>query len=268
VIGVLDPYPEVAGKSVRQLRAAGVDVTVGVCKDEAAELAAPYLTRMNRKRPYVIAKWAQTLDGKLATHRGDSKWISNAESRRLVHRLRARIDAIIVGSSTVLADDPDLTARDVPIRRTAHRVVLDGRLRTPESARLVRTAEQTPTIIFTTRDRAGSAKARRLTVRGVTIIPVGTQSKRLSVSACLKHLQQRDMTNVVVEGGPSVLSTFFRHKLVDEAWIFTAPILLGDERVPCSVTTLRPRLIADALRPRVIEVRTLDTDTLHRLRTS
>jgi len=266
VIGVLDPNPQVAGKSVRRMRREGIEVDVGVCEEEARELAAPYLTRENLRRPYVIAKWAQTLDGKLATHTGDSKWISGEASRKLVHKLRARVDAIIVGSRTVLADDPELTARDVTIKRIAHRVVLDGRLRTPESCKLVKSARQTPTILFTSRDRAAGLKARRLTKHGVQVVPVGARTDRLSPRACLRELYRRDMTNVVLEGGAAMLNSFFHRKLVDEAWVFTAPLFVGDERVPGSVTGRRPKLLGDALRPRLVEVETLDADTLHRLR--
>lgn len=266
VIGVLDPNPQVAGKSARRLRREGITVDVGLCEEEARDLAAPYLTLVNLRRPYVIAKWAQTLDGKLATHTGDSKWISGEASRKLVHKLRARVDAIVVGSRTVLADDPELTARDVPLKRLAHRVVLDGRLRTPESCKLVKLAGKTPTILFTSRDRAGTPKARRLAKRGVQVVAVAARNDRLLPKACLQALYRRDMTNVVLEGGAVMLNSFFQRELVDEAWVFTAPFLSGDDRVSGAVTGRRPKLIRDALQPRLVEVKTLGADTLHRLR--
>jgi len=266
VIGVVDPNFQVAGKSVQRLRRAGVEVTIGVCADEAEELAAPYLTRTCLARPYVIAKWAQTLDGKLATHTGDSQWISSEASRKLVHRLRARVDAIVVGGGTVQADDPLLTARDVPRRRVAHRVVLDSRLRTPPSARIVATAGDTPTLILTSATSARDRQVRRLRDSGVSVVAVDSQEDCLLPEACLEELYGRDMTNVVLEGGTGVLGSFFRHNLVDEAWVFTAPILLGDERVPGVVSGIKSDLIRDAMRPRVASITTVGRDVHHRLR--
>src|SRR5262249_50670377 len=141
-----DPFPQVAGRGAERLRAAGVPVTLGLCEEEARRLNAPYLKLLRTGRPYVHAKWAMTLDGKIATRTGDSKWVSNDASRALVHRLRGRMDAIVVGVGTVLADDPLLTARP-PGPRTLLRVVLDSAARLPLNARLVATAHETPVLV-------------------------------------------------------------------------------------------------------------------------
>ena len=266
VIGVRDPNPVVDGRSVRALRSAGVRVDVGTCAQESADLLAPFFTRFRLKRPYVIAKWAQTLDGKLATYTGDSQWISNEASRRLVHRLRGRVDAIMVGVNTVLTDDPQLTARDVPIKRVACRVVLDGRLRIPGVSNLVASAAKTPTIVMTSRESADSAKARQFEKRGVSIVPVASRQGQLVPKACLRALARLDMTNVLLEGGATAISSFYRAGLIDEAWIFSAATLLGDERVPQAVTGERTKRMRDAARPRVLSVKTIGHDVFHRLR--
>src|SRR5262249_19006394 len=143
-----DPFPRVAGGGIAELRAAGIEVEVGVCEAEARELNAPYLTLLGKGRPWVIAKWAMTLDGRIAARTGDSKWIRNPASRQFVHELRGRVDAVIVGSGTALADDPQLTARP-PGPRTAARVVLDRRGRLPLTSKLVRTAREVPVIVVT-----------------------------------------------------------------------------------------------------------------------
>src|SRR5262245_18558580 len=141
-----DPFPQVAGGGIAKLRAAGIAVDVGVLEAEARALNAPYLTLLLKQRPYVHAKWGVPLDGKLATRTGQSKWISGEESRRRVHELRGRMDAIIVGAGTVRADDPLLTARP-PGPRTAVRVVLTRRGEVPPGCQLLRTAREIPVLV-------------------------------------------------------------------------------------------------------------------------
>src|SRR5262249_4579827 len=143
VAAMLDPFPEVGGRGAALLRGAGLTVDVGLCEAEARRLNAPYLKLLASGRPYVHLKWAMTLDGKICTRSGDSKWISNKASRGLVHALRGRMDAILVGIGTALADDPLLTARP-PGPRLATRVVLDSHCRLPPDSQLVRTARDAP----------------------------------------------------------------------------------------------------------------------------
>src|SRR5262245_57065762 len=146
VAAMTDPFPRVAGGGVERLRTAGLEVETGLLEADARRLNAPYLKLLATGRPYVHAKWAMTLDGKLATRTGDSKWISSDASRRRVHELRGRMDAILVGIGTALADDPLLTARP-PGPRTARRIVLDSRLRLPPTSRLVQTAREVLTTV-------------------------------------------------------------------------------------------------------------------------
>jgi len=227
VAAITDPSPAVDGRGLRRLRDAGIDVTLGLLAPQAAELIAPFATRARLGRPYVIAKWAQSLDGKLVTRAGRSKWISCPQSRRYVHRLRAGVDAILVGAGTVAADDPLLTARNVRILRRALRVVLDGRLRIAESCRLVKTAGETPTLVLTSPQHAAGRKAERLKSRGVEVVACPLRRGRLSLLSCLHVLASRDVTNLLVEGGPTVLTSFFEAGLVDEALVFVAPTFIG-----------------------------------------
>ncbi len=260
-----DPNPQVSGGGIDRLRRAGIRVDVGVFEAEALELLAPFLTRTLLGRPYVIAKWAQSLDGKLATRTGDARWISNESSRGIAHRLRARVDAILVGVNTVLRDDPLLSARGVPVRRAATRVVLDSRLRIPTECRLVGTARDLPTVVYTTIERRPSAQARRLERAGVAIVGCRTAKGRVSLRAVLKHLACDGVTNLMVEGGPTVLSGFLTAGLVDEAWVFTAPILIGSHKAPGSFDNGGVARIASAIKPRKVQHRRIGSDSFDRL---
>lgn len=266
VIAQRDPNPTVDGRGIRQLQAAGIAVDVGLLGNEAAELLAPYMTRILLGRPYVIAKWAQTLDGKLATRTGDSKWISGEVSRRRVHLLRARVDAILVGAGTVAMDDPLLTARDVPLRRQALRVVLDGLLRIPGKRQLLNTAQEVPTIVMTTPRPAQTAKAKRMIEKGVEVIAWQAYRDRLTLRSCLAELHDREVTNLLIEGGPTIFSTFFAARLIDEAFVFTAPKMIGDNRAPGVLRGQGVARIAAALTPLSVETQRFGADILHHLR--
>ena len=189
VIAVGDPSPEVSGRGIRQLRSAGITVQTGVLANEAHELLAPFTTRVRLGRPFVIAKWAQSLDGRLATPAGDSQWISCEASRRRAHRLRGRVDAVLVGSQTVLIDDPLLTARGVPVRRRATRVVLDSRLRLPNTCQLVATSKDIPTLVVTTTAKAATRKAESLRRDGVEVVSCRSRNGRVVLADALyQHL--------------------------------------------------------------------------------
>ncbi len=225
-----DPNPMVNGAGMRSLRTAGIVVHTGVLVDKTAEVLAPFLTRVRLHRPYIIAKWAQSLDGRLVSPPGHARWISCAASRRRVHQLRARADAVLVGVGTVLADDPLLTARGVPLLRRAIRVVLDAGLRIPMSAKVVATAKATPTLLFTTARAARTRKARTLSRKGVELLVCRVRRGQLVLGDCLTHLAERDVTNLLVEGGPTVLSAMLDAQLVDEVWMFVSPKILGGDR--------------------------------------
>ncbi len=266
VVGALDPVPALSGGGAQILRDAGVQVDVGVLEDDALELMAPFFTRVVLKRPYVIAKWAQSLDGRLATAAGDSKWISSEASRAEAHELRGRVDAIVVGSQTVLTDDPLLTARGAKARRTARRAVLDGRLRIPETSRLVGSALDAPVVVFTGESAAAGGKAQRLAAAGVEVVGLPADDRgRPDLSAALGWLHAHDATNVMVEGGGALLTSFFKAGLVDEALVFIAPLMLGDGG-PSPLTGFAPQRVADGLRAHRSECRGWMGDVSYRLR--
>jgi diaminohydroxyphosphoribosylaminopyrimidine deaminase/5-amino-6-(5-phosphoribosylamino)uracil reductase len=230
VIGMQDPFPQVAGKGVAQLREANIDVEVGLLGPEVRLLTAPFCKLVETGRPYVHAKWAMTLDGRIASHSGASKWISNAASRAVAHQLRGRMDAIVVGIGTVLADDPLLTARP-PGPRIATRIVFDSRARLPLESQLVRTVDAAPLLVVVG-PGAPPDKIAGLRGKGAEVLECGPASSAAGTGppdpvVILAELGRRRTTNVLVEGGSAILGAFFDGQLIDEAHVFVAPKLLG-----------------------------------------
>jgi diaminohydroxyphosphoribosylaminopyrimidine deaminase / 5-amino-6-(5-phosphoribosylamino)uracil reductase len=224
VVAMRDPFPRVAGGGFAQLREAGISVEVGNLEDEAQRLNAPYLKRLAMGRPFVTAKWAMTLDGRIATASGHSRWISNPRSRAVVHELRGRMDAILVGIGTAVADDPSLTARP-PGPRVATRVVLDSAARLPIGSVLCSTARGLPTLVATT-ERAPSDRVAALEAKGCEVLKLPGEGS-VPPDALLAELGRRGMTNVLVEGGGRVLGAFLDAGEVDAVDVFIAPIIEG-----------------------------------------
>jgi diaminohydroxyphosphoribosylaminopyrimidine deaminase/5-amino-6-(5-phosphoribosylamino)uracil reductase len=258
VAAMADPFPQVAGRGASLLRRAGVVVELGLCEAEARRLNAPYLKLLSAGRPYVYAKWAMTLDGKIATRTGDSKWISNPASRRKVHQLRGRMDAILVGVDTARADDPLLTARP-PGPRVARRIVLDSAGRLPLQSQLVRTARDVPTLVATTH-RMPAEVSSRLQESGCEVLALPEQDNRPAVGALLEELGRRRMTNVLVEGGGGVLGSFRDAGEIDEVYVFVAPKLTGGAAARTPVAGLGSETIAGALTLTEWHVETIDGD--------
>ena len=226
VIATTDPAPHVAGGGIRELREAGLEVEVGILEDAAAKLIAPFAMLFVQGRPFVHAKWAMTLDGKIASRSGHSQWISGPASRRIVHKLRGRMDAILVGAGTQRADDPRLTARP-PGPRTPMRIVVDRLARTPLSSRLVQTLEEAPVLIAAT-EAADAQNVAALEQAGVEVLRLPMwENAMVDVSALLQELGQRKFTNVLVEGGERLLGSFFDAGLIDEVHVFIAPKLVS-----------------------------------------
>src|SRR5262249_8979289 len=235
---------------------AGVAVEFGVGEAEARRLNAPYLTLLNAGRPYVHVKWAMTLDGKICTRTGDSKWISGEASRRRVHELRGRMDAILVGIGTALADDPLLTARP-PGPRIATRIVLDSRGRLPASAQLVRTAHEAPVLLAVT-----PGHGRELSAHGCEVLELPSEDGRPSVNALLTELGRRRMTNLLVEGGAEVLGSFRDAGAIDEVHVFLAPKIVGGVTAKGPVAGRGVDQIAEALCFETWRVEQIEEDVL------
>lgn len=258
VCAMEDPNPLVKGVEV--LRRAGVEVEVGVLEEEARRLNAPFIKFVSQRRPFIIAKWAMSLDGKIATRTGQSRWISSEQSRRLVQRLRGRVDGIVVGIGTVLKDDPRLLARIRP-RRIATRIVLDSRLRIPLRSELLRTLELAPILIVTTR-KASSKKLERLSQMGVEVLITDQRAGRVDLRKLLNELGRRSFTKLLVEGGGTVLASFLEERLVDRVYAFTAPILIGGRNSPTPFDGRGFVSLKESGRAVYVEKRMLGRDTL------
>ena len=244
VVALPDPFPQVDGGGLRILREAGIDVEVGLLEQPARQLNAAYLKLVQTGRPWVIAKWAMTIDGKLATAASDSQWISNEASRRIVHQLRGRVDAIVVGSGTVAADDPLLTARP-PGPRTATRIVLDSNASLASDSQLVQTAADAP-VLVAAGSSASEGDVQRLTQLGCEVLKLDANNRSESLAALLDKLGARRMTNVLVEGGATVLGAFHDAGAIDEVHAFIAPRIIGGAAAPSPIGGAGVQAIADA----------------------
>jgi diaminohydroxyphosphoribosylaminopyrimidine deaminase/5-amino-6-(5-phosphoribosylamino)uracil reductase len=230
VVGMQDPFAQVAGRGIQRLRDANIDVEVGLLGADVRRLAAPFCKLVEKKLPYVHAKWAMSLDGRIASRTGASQWISNPASRARVHELRGRMDAILIGLGTAIADDPLLTARPAG-PRIATRVVFDTLARLSAGSQLMKTIDQAPLLVVTGL-QAAPEDIERLRDQGAEIFRCGPEQTapcgiRPSPVAVLAELGRRKMTNVLVEGGMELVGTFFDLQLIDEVHVFVAPKLLG-----------------------------------------
>jgi len=229
-----DPNP-VAGGGAARMAAAGMDVHRGPGEEEAREINRFFFHYIRVAKPYVIAKFAASLDGKIATRSGDSQWITGPEARQRGHDLRRQVDAILVGAGTAIADDPQLTARfpdGALAPRQPLRIVLDSRGRTPLTARIFSPELPGRTLVATTAAMPG-AHRRALAVRGVEVAVFPADSAgRVDIPALLTHLGQRQVLSLMVEGGGQVLGSFFEAGSVQEVWAFLAPMIIGGAAAP------------------------------------
>jgi diaminohydroxyphosphoribosylaminopyrimidine deaminase/5-amino-6-(5-phosphoribosylamino)uracil reductase len=256
-----DPNPIAVGGAAT-LREAGIEVRC-VASPVCDELNAPFLHRIGSGLPWTIAKWAQTIDGAIATRSGHSQWISSVRSRRMVHRERGRVDAIMTGLGTAIADDPALTARGVRVRRRALRILIDPSLEAPRSLRLFDTGAA-PTIVASLPELVHGGPANGLRERGVDVMALGPQGEIRPLLAALAR--ERSVATVLVEAGGGLLGTLMRESLVQEAWVFTAPRIVGDGEAPRAVRGDAPATIDDARRFRLLSAHRRDDDLVARYR--
>jgi diaminohydroxyphosphoribosylaminopyrimidine deaminase/5-amino-6-(5-phosphoribosylamino)uracil reductase len=222
-----DPNPLVDGKGIARLRRAGVQVITGILEEQADSLNRPFLKAMRTGLPWVTLKAAVTLDGKIATATGDSRWVTGEDARAMVHRLRDRVDAILVGANTVVRDDPRLTTR-LPRGKGKNpvRIVVDSRLRLSPDRAVFREIEAR-TIVATTAPLS-SPKARRLASRGIELWPAPKRGGQVDLRAVMRRAAREGLQHVLVEGGAQVFASALRERLADELWLFLAPKILGD----------------------------------------
>ena len=245
VFAVDDPHMTITGGGAERLAAAGIQVARGLLGPEARALNAPYFKLITRRRPWVIAKWAMSLDGKIASHSGDSRWISGPPAREVVHRLRRRVDAIVVGHGTAVADDPLLTARP-PGQRTVTRIVMDSHAALSLSSQLVQTANEAPVLVAVGPD-ATEASCAALQDAGCEVFRCGSDDPSGRLTAVLDELGRREMTNVLVEGGSTLLGTCFDAGELDEFHVFIAPKLIGGRKAPSPLGGRGHQLISQAV---------------------
>jgi diaminohydroxyphosphoribosylaminopyrimidine deaminase/5-amino-6-(5-phosphoribosylamino)uracil reductase len=226
VIGMLDPFPEMRGKSVDLLNRHGIKTKVGVLEDECRALNEVYLKYITTGLPFVTVKFAQTLDARIATAKGESRWISSPESLKLAHKLRARHDAVLAGVGTVLKDNPELTVRLVRGRNPT-RVILDSKLRVPFDAKVLANQKAARTLVAATpaADKARLDALGKMGIEVLTIPPDATG--RVDLKELLKTLAQRQVSSVLVEGGAETITSFLRIGLVDEVIAIIAPKIMG-----------------------------------------
>ena len=280
IYAVSDPNPLAKGGAAR-LRERGIRA-FHVPHAAADELALPFLKRVRTGLPWISAKWAQSIDGAVALANGDSQWFSGARSRRMVHRERGRVDAILTGIGTVLEDDPRLTARDVRVVRAPRRIVFDPDARTPLDANVLQTpiqpptqtaiqtltvgaqdpAAQTATILVDLSSSTDAAFLRRveaLTARGATIVPLGRGG---AIEPALRALAQQGVATILVESGGGLVGRMLQENLLDEAWVFVAPLLVADDVARRSARGLAPEVLAAIPRARLLSVRRRGADAL------
>lgn len=228
--GMRDPNPLVSGSGFRELRRAGIAVSAGPLEDECRALNEAFIKYISRGLPFVILKLAASLDGKIATVSGDSHWISGEDSRKIVHRLRNQVDAVLVGSGTVIADDPQLTCR-IAGGRNPWRVVLDRRLRIAPSAQLFRLRDPEKTLVVTSH-RSPAARVRAVEARGAKVLRLAERNGKIPWRAVLEGLGRQGIQSVMIEGGAATAACALKAKAVDKILFFYAPkIIGGDGRV-------------------------------------
>lgn len=230
VVAHRDPFPRVDGGGIDQLRAAGVQVDVGLMESASRRLNAPYLKLVRQGRPWINAKWAMTLDGKLAARSGDSRWISGERSRQRVHQLRGRMDAILIGAGTARADDPQLTVRPSGLR-TPVRIVLDSQATLATDSRLVQTARETP-VLIAAGPEAPRQRCQQLKAAGCEVWIGASEDRNQRLMELLEELGRLRMTHVLVEGGAQVLGSLFDARAIDEVHAFVAAKLIGGRTAP------------------------------------
>lgn len=256
VVATLDPNPVVAGKGVEILKNNGIDVITGVLQKEAERLNEDFFVYIRKKRPFIHLKIAQTLDGKIATKTGSSKWITGEKSRRYAHRLRKEATAVMVGVGTVLKDNPQLTVRKYPSKKQPLRVLIDKRLKTPLEYRIFDNSAET--VVFSSK-LASKEKLKKLQKKGVRIIKLPLKEGRFDLKDILRELYRMEVMHLLVEGGKELITQFVSENIFDKISVFEAPKLVGEDGIS-SIGRLGIENISEALELKIEQIKRLDRD--------
>lgn len=261
-IAHLDPNPKVAGKGIQELETAGIKTTVGVCAEAAETLNEVYIKHITTGYPFVILKTAMSLDGKIATSTGESKWITSEVSREKVHELRDQVDAILVGIGTILSDDPALTTRLQDKKgKDPTRIVLDSHARTPLTARIINPDSLAEVIIAVT-SQAPKEKIVQLEKRNAKVIVIPEKDGRVCFKTLMQNIGERGLTSVLVEGGGKVNESVLKSGVVDKVMCFIAPKFIGGRQSPGIIDGDGIKRLRDAHELERLTVTQLDNDLL------
>jgi|Deesub1362A_J573_1020465.scaffolds.fasta_scaffold06467_4 diaminohydroxyphosphoribosylaminopyrimidine deaminase/5-amino-6-(5-phosphoribosylamino)uracil reductase len=258
VVAMVDPNPMVSGRGILELRKAGIDVDVGIMEDRARRLNEAYVKYITTKRPFVILKLAQSMDGRIATSRGESKWITGEKARQMVHRLRNEVDAVMVGIGTILKDNPSLDCR-IKGGRNPYRVILDTRLSIPPDSRVLKHGDG-KTIVVTT--RGTQKRIREIKATGSRVMIVRGKGGGVDIGALMDELGRMGIMSVMIEGGSSVGASALSEGVVDKVMFFIAPIIIGGVDAIPSIGGRSPLSLKDAIQIRQMRLRRVGGDIL------
>lgn len=260
VTTVIDPNPITSGKGIQKLKDAGIEVVLGVMESQAKGLNAPFFKLMQKGLPYVMVKWAMSLDGKIATHTGDSRWITSEESRVYVHKIRGQMDGILVGINTVLRDDPLLTCR-LEGGRNPKRIIIDSNASLPLNSRLLKTINESEIIVAVNKN-VQHERVSKLEQLGCKIIQTRDMNGCVDLKDLFRRLGEMNLTNILVEGGSRVITSMFEGHLVDKVMVFIAPIIIGGEGAKSPILGKGIEKISEAIKFHEISVKRFLNDVV------
>jgi diaminohydroxyphosphoribosylaminopyrimidine deaminase/5-amino-6-(5-phosphoribosylamino)uracil reductase len=260
VIAMKDPNPVTDGRGIKKLKAHGVKTETGLLESEASAMNRPFIKFITKRLPWVRVKIAESMDGKIATVSGDSKWISSEESRRYVHRLRGKVDAVMVGINTVLKDDPTLLSA-LSGAKEPLRIVVDSALRIPVTSKLFLTSRDHSVLLATTK-KASFKKAEACAKRGISVLFCRSKDGRVDLRDLLKKLSWLNIIDLLVEGGGELAASLIEEKLVDQFMFFIAPKIIGGRDAKTAVEGRGVDKIKDAVKLKNVSTRMLASDIL------